>query len=57
MVEQSTITIFCRFDYFQYTLDGLAIFQIAKIEPFNEFYESYGFSSSQRFLNNEVQYS
>lgn len=57
MVEQSSITIFCKLDYFQYILDGLPIFQIAKFEPFNELYESYGFSSSQRLLNDEVQYS
>lgn len=57
MVEQSSITIFCKLDYFQYILDGLPIFQIENFEPFNELYESYGFSSSQRLLNEEVQYS
>jgi len=57
MVEQSSITIFCKLDYFQYILNGLPIFQIENFEPFNELYESYGFSSSQRLLNEEVQYS
>jgi hypothetical protein len=57
MVEQLSITIFCRIDYFQYILNGLPILQIAKFEPFNELYKSYGFSSSQRFLNDEFQYS